>query len=114
MDKTATKILFSFDKFVNSEEVIQAGVAVARKSMASLEYIMTDESGSIGSGSGDDGAGGGVTGLQVGMVFVNSRLASRENFRITAVNSTTSITVTRSFGRVAAAGPADGGAELRH
>lgn len=54
MDKTATKILFSFDKFVNSEEVIQAAVAVARKSMASLEYIMTDESESIGSGSGDD------------------------------------------------------------
>lgn len=54
MDKTATKILFSFDKFVNSEEVIQAAVAVARKSNASLEYIMTDESGSIESGSGDD------------------------------------------------------------
>ena len=54
MDKTTTKILFSFDKFVNSEEVIQAAVAVARKSNASLEYVMTDESGAIGSGSGDD------------------------------------------------------------
>lgn len=53
MDKTDTKILFSFDKFVNSEEVIQAAVAVARKSMASLEYIMTDESGALGSGGGD-------------------------------------------------------------
>lgn len=49
----------------------------------------------------DDGAGGAITGLQAGMVFVDTR--TRENIRILTVHSGTSITVTRSFGRVAAA-----------
>jgi len=53
MDKTTTKILFSIDKFVNSEEVLQAAVAVAKRSMVSLEYIMTDESFSLGNDSDD-------------------------------------------------------------
>ena len=54
MDKTATKILFSFDKTVNSEETLQAAVAIARKSNSSLHYILTEESASLGSGSEED------------------------------------------------------------
>ena len=53
MDKTATKILFSIDKTVNSEETLQAAIAIARKSRCSLHYIVTDESASLGSGSVD-------------------------------------------------------------
>ena len=54
MDKTATKILFSFDKTVNSEETLQAAVAIARKSNSSLHYILTEESALLGSGSEED------------------------------------------------------------
>lgn len=54
MDKTTTKILFSIDKFVNSEEVLQAAVAVAKRSFVSLEYILTDESISLGNESDAD------------------------------------------------------------
>jgi len=54
MDKTATKILFSFDKTVHSEETLQAAVAIARKSNSSLHYILTEESASLGSGSEED------------------------------------------------------------
>ncbi|EKD22465.1 MAG: hypothetical protein ACD_86C00001G0001, partial [uncultured bacterium] len=42
-----------------------------------------------------------TTGMTVGMVLHNPR--TRENVLVTAVNSTTTITVTRAFGRVAAA-----------
>ncbi len=54
MDKTTTKILFSIDKFVNAEEVLQAAVAVAKRSMVALEYVQTDDSISLGSGHQDD------------------------------------------------------------
>ena len=49
----------------------------------------------------DDGAGAGVTGIQAGMVFQNTR--TRENIRVTTATSTTSLVVGRSFGSVAAA-----------
>lgn len=54
MDQTTTKILFSFDKTVNSEEILQAAVAIARKSNSSLHYILTEESASLGSGREED------------------------------------------------------------
>jgi len=54
MDKTATKILFSFDKTVIADETLQAAVAIARKSNSSLHYILTEESASLGSGSEED------------------------------------------------------------
>lgn len=42
-----------------------------------------------------------TTGVTAGMVFFNPR--TRENVRVTAVNSSTEVAVTRAFGRVAAA-----------
>ena len=48
MDKTTTKILFSIDKFVNVEEVLQAATNVAKRSLVSLHYIQTDDSISLG------------------------------------------------------------------
>lgn len=47
-----------------------------------------------------------TTGLVVGMIFTNAR--TRENVRVTAIASATNVTVTRAFGRIAAADTVDG------